>query len=82
MAKKKIYKSVLRVEILSEEPIDDCIELNDIDYQTTNGDWSGAMDWEYHNAELHGMEAVTNVQNQGSDPEFFQMDEEGNEIED
>ena len=82
MAKKKIYKSVLRVEILSEEPIDDCIKLNDIDYQITNGDWSGAMDWEHHNAELHGMEAVTNVQNQGSDPEFFQMDEEGNEIED
>lgn len=80
MAKKKIYKSVLRVEILSEEPIKDCVELNGVHWQITNGDWSGAMDWESHNAELVGKEGAKALMDQGSDPEFFQMDEDGNDI--
>jgi hypothetical protein len=81
MAKKKIiYKSVLRVEILSEEPLPDSVSLDTVNYQITDGDWSGALDWEWHNAELHGAEGAKALMNQGSDPEFFQMDEDGNEI--
>ena len=79
--KAKIYKSVLRVEILSEEPLPDSISLRTIDYEITNGEWSGAMDWESHNAELHGVEGVKALMDQGSDPEFFQMDEDGNKLE-
>ena len=78
--KKKIYKSVLRVEILSEEPLDDCMSLTDIDYETTEGYCSGHLDWESHNAEVIGREAVNEMQKHGSDVEFFQMDEDGNEI--
>lgn len=81
MAKKKIYKSVLKVAILSEEPLNDCLSLSDIDWQITNGDWSGAQEWDVHNTELVGKEAADATLHQGSDPEFFMMDEEGNEIE-
>jgi len=80
MAKKKIYKSVLKVEILSEEPINNPC-LGDIGWQITNGDWSGAQEWDAHNVELVGKEAADATLHQGSDPEFFMMDEEGNEIE-
>jgi hypothetical protein len=80
MAKKKIYKSVLKVEILSEEPLNDCLNLSDIDWQITNGDWSGAQGWDSRNTELVGKEAAEATMHQGSDPEFFQMDKDGNEI--
>jgi hypothetical protein len=80
MAKKKIYKSVLKVEILSEEPLDDCLSLSDIDCQITNGDWSGTEEWDTHNIELVGKEAADAIIHQGSDPDFFQMDEDGNDI--
>ena len=79
--KKKIYKSVLRVEILSEEPINDP-ELNDIHWQITNGDWSGAQGWEQRNIELIGKPAAEATIHQGSHPEFFQMDAEGNVLHD
>ena len=82
MGQKKLYKSVLKVEIISEDPLPDCLSLRTIDYETTNGEWSGAQEWESHNAEIVGKEAVTSVENQGSCPSFFQMDEDGNEIED
>jgi len=78
--KKKIYKSVLRVEILSEEPLNDCLSLSDIDYETTEGHCSGHLDWESHNAEVVGKEAVNEMHKHGSDPEFFQMDGEGNSL--
>ena len=81
MAKKKIYKSVLRVTILSEEPLPECVSLDTIQHEIDEGDWSGATDWESNDAELVGKEAAKAMLDQGSDPEFFQMDEDGNEIE-
>lgn len=80
MAKKKLYKSVLRVEILSEEPFPESVSLEDVKYEITDGHCSGILNWETHNSEIVGAEASKEVLNQGTDPEFFQMDEEGNEI--
>ena len=80
MTKKKLYKSVLKIEVLSEEPLPDDVTLNTTQYEINQGDWSGLIEWDYKNAEIVGAEAVNAVQNQGSDPEFFQMDEDGNEM--
>lgn len=80
MAKKKLYKSVLRVEILSEEPYPDSVTLEQVAYDICEGDCSGITDWESHNAELHGTEAVKECEKQGSCPSFFQMNEDGDEI--
>ena len=82
MAKKKIYKSVLRVEILSEEPYPESVNLDTVSYDITDGHCSGMLEWESHNAELVGEEGAKALMNQGSDPEFFLMDEDGNELED
>lgn len=79
--KAKLYKSVLKVEILSEEPYPDVLSLHQVSYDIVEGECSGVMEWEYLNAELHGAEAVKECEKHGSDPEFFQMDNEGNEIE-
>jgi hypothetical protein len=80
--KKKIYKKTIKVEILSDYPFDENFEemsLSDIDYEITEGMWSGQIE-EIDTTELEGHEAVNAIQNQGSSPDFFGMDEEGNEL--
>jgi len=66
--KKKIYKSVIQVEILADRPMgDDFIEnLSLVDYEITQGECSGVV------------KVISS--NEGSSPDFFMMDEEGNEI--
>ena len=80
MSKKKLYKSVLRVEILSEEPYPESVNLEDVNYDITEGHHSGVLNWESHSVELIGVDAVEEVRKQGTDLEFFQLDEMGNEI--
>lgn len=80
MAKKKIYRKVFRFEVLSEEPIGD-MNLEEIAEETTTGHMSGQfLSTEIDNEVLTGKKAVMAIKNQGSDPEFFMLDENGNEI--
>jgi len=79
--KGKVYKSVLKVEILSEDPYPEVMTLNQVAFDIVEGECSGVIEWESLNAELHGEEAVKECDKHGSDPEFFQIDENGNKIE-
>lgn len=75
----KIYRTVIRYEIISEEPICETTHsLEDIAYNCNEGSWSGRfLDAEKADEELTGIEAVNVIKAQGSDPEFFMMDENG-----
>ena len=77
MKKKVIYKTIIRYEILSEEPIPDVISLDEIANETENGSWSGRFLTSYFNKQLVGKAAVNAVKIQGSDPSFFFMDDRG-----
>lgn len=78
--KQKIYRTVIRFEILSEEPIVNLPSLTEIDEETTSGQWSGIfLDDEVRNEELTGQAARAKIISQGSDPEFFFMDDETEE---
>jgi hypothetical protein len=79
--KKKLYRNVFQIEILSEEPLPDDMSLEEIDYQMTDGDCSGAINHKHVNQEVTGRKAAKMVIAQGSDPLFFQMNEFGNEVE-
>jgi hypothetical protein len=80
--KKPIYRTVIRYEILSEEPIEN-LSLERIAEECNDGSWSGAfLDEEIVNEELTGEEAVKKIKEQGSDPSFFFMDDEGNSMDD
>lgn len=75
--KKQLHKTVITVEVLSEDAFD-FNDLSDINYHITEGDCSG----KYFIAEqtiIEGKEAADAVMEQGSDPEFFGMDEDGND---
>ena len=81
MSKKTIYKSVLKVTVLSDEPLPECISLEDVQYEITEGHCLGHVEWDYNNAQIVGAEAVMNILQVGSQPEFFELDDKGNDLE-
>lgn len=84
MAKKKIYRTVIQYEILSEEKISDSSSLNleTIAHECENGSWSGhELEPVIADQELTGKDAVDAIQNHGSSTDFFNMDILGNELE-
>lgn len=79
--KKKIYKSTIVFQVLSDEPISPIMQLIDIVHEADFGDFSGRIKKSTMNVPIVGKNALNLVKSQGSDPMFFQMDENGNEIE-
>lgn len=79
---KTIYRTVIEIEVLSEEPIPDDMGLDEIQDECNEGSFSGIYDFKVKNQEVKGIEAVKLIKAQGTDVEFFQMDEEGNELDD
>ena len=85
---RKFYKTVVKVTVLSEDPLEpSSIEgigggcaLSEIAYNITEGDMSGVV--EIGETEtLNGKEAADALVEQSSDPEFFQLDADGNDLE-
>jgi hypothetical protein len=80
---KTIYKSIITIEVLHEKPINmEEQTLARVISEIDDGDWSGKFSVTEQNIPLVGMNAVAATKAQGSDPEFFGMDDEGNETED
>lgn len=78
--KKMIYKTVISYTILSEEPYTN-MSLSEIEDECSNGRFIGGEFKEtILNQELIGKNAVEKITALGSDPEFFMMDCEGNDI--
>ena len=79
---KTLYRNIIQFEIISEEPIHST-SLQEVIDETIDGSWSGLMlDPVVKNQEIQGKEAVKIIQNQGTDLEFFGIDDEGEEVED
>lgn len=76
----KFYKTQYLIEVLSEEPIRGDVNLKDIEYMITEGDCSGDVRT-FGSVEISGAEAAKLLKRQGSDPSFFRIDENGNDIE-
>jgi hypothetical protein len=78
--KKKLHKTVIQIEILSEEnTIGLAEDLSVVEYEINRGGWSGQLKV-IERFEVEGEEAVKICLEQGSDPVFFFMDEKGNDI--
>lgn len=76
--KAVLYKTVIEVEILSEEVVPDNISLCDIEHEIDEGAWSGVVRTAVSSKKLEGKEAVDAVRGQGTDLDFFRMDDNGN----
>jgi len=75
---RKFYKAVFSIEVLSEEPIDE-MSIDDIKYEITEGNCSGVIT-KSDTTELTGLEMAKALLAQGSDAEFFQLDDDGNDL--
>jgi len=79
-SKRKFYRTVIQIEILSEEPYEGD-DLENILYDITDGDCSGQISDVVRNEVKNGKEMAGLLIAQGSDPEFFQINEDGDETE-
>jgi hypothetical protein len=80
MTKRKFYRTVIQIEILSEEPYE-CDALEDVTYDITEGHCSGELKDVVRNEEKTGKEMAALLVAQRSDPEFFQLTEDGEDLE-
>ena len=81
-SQRKFYKQVFSITVLSEdEPLPDGSTLEDIHYAIDEGPCVGynLMDVTTH---LSATEMVKELASAGSDPGFFQLDVDGNDVED
>ncbi len=78
---KKFYKTVFSVEVLSEYRSVEASSLTTIAREIDQGDWSGHVEV-VEVKELTGKEAADALQEQGSDPGFFMLNEDGSEVSD
>lgn len=79
MSTRKFYKTVFQIEVLSEEPINDCVSLEQLSREIECGDFSGQIE-RINSEELSGEGMANLLLKQGSDTEFFMLDENGNDI--
>ena len=78
MTTRKFYKTVITIEVLSEDVYAfDSLEQTAYDIQ--DGGCSGKIEV-VKSEELNGENVVKALNNQGSDSEFFMLDEDGNDL--
>ena len=85
MAKKKsrkFYRTVVQVEVLSEEPFQEGMSLYDLASAIDDGGYSGWITLPVQDEVHNGKEMAKLLKKQGSDPEFFNLDSDGNDLED
>jgi hypothetical protein len=80
-SKRLFHKRVIRVTILSEEPLDDNMTLSDVEDAIITGDCSGEVNWG-NDLVLDSKRTVRALKAQGSDPGFFQLNDDGSDVED
>ena len=78
MTKKKLYKTTYTIEVLTDE--ESIFDLQGLVYEIQDGDASG-HELSTKTVIVEGMDAVKECEIHGTDIDFFQMDEDGNEIE-
>ena len=80
---KKIYRTVIQYEILSEEPIELGMPLSEYEVACMVGECSGRMlESTVANEVLEGKKAVKQIESNGTSLEFFQMNKNGRELKD
>lgn len=76
VSKRKFYRTVYTVEVLSEDPPSEGVELDTIASQIVDGGWSGKVTRQVP-VEVDALTMAGLLQNQGSDPSFFWLTEHG-----
>lgn len=78
MTDRKFYRTVIHVEVLSEEPYTFSGNLVDVANDISSGDCSGVART-IQEEKCDGFRMAQLLLAQGSDPEFFMLDDSGND---
>jgi len=78
-AKRVFYKKTIMVEFLSETEFPDDINLANLVFEATDGDYSYAIVRET-DSKMTGKKAARELLKQGSEPSFFHLNEDGTDI--
>ncbi len=73
------YRKVIEIELLTDEPLPDEMELGQIGYEMTEGHTSGALRVTV-DEKVTGQEMAKLLIAQHSDPEFLGLDADGREV--
>lgn len=76
---RKFYKNTFVVTVLSEDEPYTFNDFETLDYDVSEGHFSGAVD-EVVSTQLNGKECAEALANQGSAPEFFRLSENGEDL--
>jgi len=76
---RKFFKTILQVEILSEDCPFDSENLSEVHRAITDGACSGVVTT-VSQQQLTGRQMAHHLIQQDSDPEFFQLDENGKDL--
>jgi hypothetical protein len=79
-SERKFYKTTITFTVLSEEPLPEHLELGWLDYEVTEGHCSGLFG-ETIRETVDAPTMAKLLQEQASDPEFFLLDANGNDVE-
>ena len=79
MTKAKFFKTTIAIEVLSEDPIPQGMELESIIQEAITGSYS-MRPLKHVQKEINGRQAAQALLKQGSDPSFFSLDEKGNDL--
>lgn len=71
MNETKYYRNVVQVEILSDRPWGDVVDLEEINYQITNGDSSGRLNHTVIDEQVSAEQMAELLTAQGSEPSFL-----------
>ena len=78
---RKFYRTRITFEVLSEDPIHPYMDIAEIVAECDDGGYVMDSNHEPVTVELSGAEMAQALHNAGSTPEFFQLDDAGNPIE-
>ncbi len=77
---RQFYRTTYTYTVLSENPMADSLSLTDIAYMTDEGDCVGRFG-ETKTETLTSKEAADALNDAGSEPGFFMLNDDGEEIE-
>ena len=79
MSPRKFYRTVLTVEILSETPYNET-DLAQVAVDIDEGEQVGKVSVSSSNEEMTGKVCAVLLKDAGSDPSFFMLDNNGNDV--
>lgn len=75
----KFYKTIIQVEVLSEDQPVNNLSLKQIVYEITEGDCVGTSEI-ISAREISPSDCAEELSRMGSEPEFFNLDDDGNSL--